>query len=201
MEQNPKNSVSGASRLISQLAAEKKKCVMALCLIAMMAFMWVRVLGKKSTQGAEAALTVQETARSESNSELKISFIELPNVKGRNDVLTKDFFVVDNWREFVRGGQSIYLGGVGVGAGSKDESEKYIRRVTKKLKLEAIGLGENAEAFINDTLLSVGDKLLIRDGANTHECEIVGIDDNTVLIRCGEVEITLKLTQASVIDY
>lgn len=182
------------------MAAEKKKCVMALCLICMMSFMWVKVFLKKSPQGAEAAVTVQETAKSESNSELIISFIELPNVKGRNDVLTKDFFVVDNWREFVGGGQGIHLGGAReVGAYSRDESEKYIRRVTKKLNLEAIGLGKNAEAFINDTLLSVGDKLLIRDGTDTHECKIVGIEDNTVLIRCGEAEITLKLTQASMI--
>jgi hypothetical protein len=53
-------------------------------------------------QRAKAAGTAQEVTESQTNSELKISFIELPKVKGRNDVLTRDFFVVDDWLDFTR---------------------------------------------------------------------------------------------------
>ena len=188
MKQNTRNSGNGADRLFGQLAAEKKKTIIALCLIAVMALMWVRVLGKKTPNTAGAALRGEEVIEGQSNSELKISFIELPNVKGRNDVLIRDFFTVD-------GGNLSSAGEVNVV--SRDGGGEVIGRIAEKLKLEAIGVGEIPRAFINDKLLAVGDKLPIVDGGNTYECEVIGIEENTVSIRCGEVEITLKLTQAN----
>jgi hypothetical protein len=180
---------------MSQLAAEKKKTVMALCLIAVMVLMWLRVFGRKTPQSAEAALMTQRANLNilGSDSELKISFIELPKVEGRNDVLTGDFFAADGWQNFMSGGE--------VNVVLKDGSQEVVTRVAEKLKLEAIGLGENPQAFINNKLLSVGDKLLVRDGVNTCECEVVGIEESTVFIRCGEAEIKLKLTQASKTTY
>jgi len=173
---------------MSQLAAEKKKTITALCLIGLMVFMWVKVLGGKTPQSAEATLMAQKANLDTSgvNSELKISFIELPKVEGRNDVLTRDFFAADGW-QVMRGGE--------VNVVSKDGSEGVVTRIAKKLNLGAIGLGKNPQAFINDKLLSVGDKLLVRDGVNTYECEVIGIEENTVSVRYGEVEIQLKLAQ------
>ena len=188
MKQNIKDNSSGPNRIMSQLAAEKKKTITALCLIGLMVFMWVKVLGGKTPQSAEATLMAQKANLDTSrvNSELKISFIELPKVKGRNDVLTRDFFAADGW-QVMRGGE--------VNVVSKNGSEGVVTRIAKKLNLEAIGLGKNPQAFINDKLLSVGDKLLVRDGVNTYECEVIGIEENTVSVRYGEVEIQLKLAQ------
>jgi len=192
MKQVSRESGNGINRLFSQLAAEKKKSIVAVCLIALMAFMWIRVLGGKTPQSVKAAPKAQEVIKGQSNSELKMSFIELPKVEGRNEVLTRDFFVVDGGR----------LGGFQeVNVVSKDGREEVVRRVAEKLKLEAIGLGKNPQAFINDKLLSVGDKLLVKEGGSTYECEVVGIEEKTVVIRCGEAEITLKLTQATITDY
>jgi hypothetical protein len=189
-----KNSVVVANRLFSRLAAEKKKTVIAVCLIALMVFMWARVLGRKTPQSAEAAATAQETGQP--NSELKISFIELPKIKGRHDVLDRDFFAADGWRSFTRDAEGKNLTGIKeVSVVSGDDSEEVVRRVAEKLKLEAIGLGKNPRAFINNKLLSVGDKLLISEGADMYECEVVGIEEHAVFIRCGEAEITLKLTR------
>jgi len=190
MKQNLKNNANGANRLFSQLAAEKKKTVMVLCLIAVMVFMWVKLLGKKTPETAAAALRRDEAMGEQSNSQLKISFIELSKVPGRNDVLTRDFFASGGWGDFTKEGTKE------VNVVSRDGSEEVIRRVAEKLKLEAIVLGENPQAFINDKLLSVGDKLLVRDGVKTYECEVVGIEENAVFIRCGEAEIKLKLMHA-----
>ena len=191
MKQNVRNDGKGANRLFSRFAAEKKKSVVALCLIALMGFMWVRVLVKKTPESAEAAMGQEEVKPN--TSELKISFIELPEVAGRNDALTRDFFAADDWQSFMSGGE--------VNVVSRDGDEEIIKRVAEKLKLEAIGLGKNPQAFINDKLLAVGDKLLVVDGVDTYECEVVGIEEKTVFIRCGEAEITLKLTQESITDY
>lgn len=188
------NSGSGVNRFVSQLAAEKKKTVCALCLIGLMVFMWVRVLSRRGPQGAQAALIVQEPAGSQSNSELKISFIELPEIKARNDVLTRDFFAANGWRDFLGdGGGLTDVGEVGVVSG--DGGREVGRRVVEKLELEAIMLGEKSQVFINDVLLSVGDKLPVRDGDNTYECEVIGIEAERVFIRCGETEIQLKLAE------
>lgn len=184
MKQDMRNGGNGTNRLFSRLAAEKKKTVTALCLIAVMVFMWARVLGRKTPETAEAALKQGEVDpdTSESNSQLKISFIELPKVAGRNDVLTRDFFAADGWWDF--------LDGVG---SNKDEGVG--RRIAEKLRLEAIVMGENPQAVINDKLLSVGDKVSVRVGGDNYECEVVGIEEETVFIRWGEIEITLKLAQ------
>ena len=74
-----------------------------------------------------------------------------------------------------------------------------IKRVAKKLKLEATIVGTNPLAFVNGHVRHVGDKMLVKDGTQTYECEVVKIEDNTVVIKCSEAEITLKLMPASTI--
>ncbi|MCK4753268.1 MAG: hypothetical protein KAS75_07465 [Planctomycetes bacterium] len=188
MKMNFGNSSRAGNRLISQLTAEKKKTVMAVCLIAVMIFMWVRLLGDKKPKNAKAAWMMGKanSGASVSGSEFGMSFVELPKVKGRNDVLARDFFVADAQGLDSDRGASVVLrnGFEGVGA-----------RIAEKLKLEAIGMGERPQAFINDKLLTVGDKLLVNDGLNTYECEVSEIEKNSVSIRCGEAEIELKLSQ------
>ncbi len=194
MKQTIKNSGDAIKRLVRRLAVEKKKTIVSFCLIGIMVFMWVRVLGSKTPETVEATVTNLEAGQSKS--ELKISFIALSKVKGRNDVLARDFFTTDNWQGFTRVGEGGNLSGIEeVSVVSKDGREEVIRRVAEKLKLEAIGLGKNPRAFINDKLLSVGDKWLVKDRGDMYECEVVRIGENTVFIRCGEAEITLKLTQ------
>jgi hypothetical protein len=194
MKQGVKNNGNGTNRLVSRLAAEKKKTVTAFCLIALMVFMWARVLSKKTP--AIAAALGPEDVVSGSDSELNISFIELPKVAGRNDVLTRDFFAAGGWKDFIRDGEGSNVAGTEVSVVSKDGEEEIVRKVAEKLKLEAIGLDGNPQAFINNKLLSVGDKLLVRDGGNTYECEVMAIEENVVLIKCGDAEITLKVTKA-----
>jgi len=194
MKQNLKNNSNGPNRIIIRLAAEKKKTVFAICLIVVMVLMWVRVLGRKAPQAAEAATTTQQMnpVVTGSNSQLKISFVELPEVAGRNDIITRDFFDSDGWRHFGNEGKSAGIGEVSVSEGG---SEGIARRVAEKLRLEAIGLSENPQAFINNKPMSVGDKLLVGDGVDTYECEVVSIEENAVLIKCQEAQITLKLKQ------
>jgi len=189
------NGDNRTKRLVSQLAAEKKKGIIALCLIGVMVFMWIRVLGRKSPETTKAA-SIERTAtlKGASNSESKISFVEFPEVKGRNDVLTRDFFASDNWGAFAGEGGNT-KGTERVNVISKDRNEEVAKRIADKLKLEAIVLGENPRAFVNDKLLSVGDELLVADGVGSYECEVVGIEEDTVSIKCGGIEFTLELVQ------
>jgi hypothetical protein len=186
MKQNLRNSGNISDRILGRLAAEKKKTIIAVCLLAVTVFMWARVFGRRGPQSANAAVAVQKAAESQMNSKLKISFIELPKVEGRNDVLTRDFFTVGNWQDFTRGREGKSGSIEKVHIISRNGDVETARRAAEKLKLETIVLGENPRAFINDKLLSVGDKLFIGDGVNTCECEVTGIEEKTVFMRCGE---------------
>jgi hypothetical protein len=194
MKKTVNNSSNGTNRLVSRLAAEKKKTVTALCLIAVMIIMWARVISRKTPAAVAAAVLTQEDVKpAASDLELNLSFIELPKIEGRNDVLTRDFFAVGDWQDFIRNKEGKNLN-EDVNVVSRHNKE-VMKRVAEKLKLEAIGLDGNPQVFINNKLLSVGDKLLVKDGGNTYECEVVSIEENTVLIKCGEAEITLKLAK------
>ena len=195
MRQNARNS---GNRLFNQLAVQRKKTVLALCLITLMAFMWVRVLTSSKPQAAEAELMAKQmNAETQSESELKLSFIQLPQVAGRNDVITRDFFASDGWDDFVDGQGRESVGVEEVDIISKNGNKEVIRKVAEKLRLEAIVSSENPLAFINDNVLRVGDKLLVGDGIDRYECEVVEIKENTVVMRCREARITLKLTQVN----
>jgi hypothetical protein len=189
MKENSKNN-NGLGKLVNKLAAEKKKSVIALSLITIMAFMWIKALSGKAPQAGEAALLANAAAavsEQKAEPELKVFFVELPNVKGRNDMLARDFFVA--------GSQGFGIEEVNVASGS---SEEKVRRIAGLLKLEAIDSGKNPQAFINDVLLKAGDKLSVKDGKSVYECEVVMIEKEMVVIRCGDSEITLKIEQVSV---
>jgi len=188
MKENSKNNNNGLGKLVNKLAAEKKKSVIAFCLIAIMAFMWIKAMSGKAPQAGEAALLANTaTVEEKAEPELKVFFVELPNVKGRNDMLTRDFFVA--------GSQGFGIEEVNVASGG---SEEKVRRIAGQLKLEVIDSGKNPQAFINDVLLKAGDKLSVKDGKSVYECEVVRIGKEAVVIRCGDSEITLKIEQASV---
>jgi hypothetical protein len=178
-------SAAGGVGFMSRLIAQKKKTTMAACLVLVMVFMWVKVLTPSAPDSATAAVVGDAVGQSES--QLRITYVELPVVKGRNDTLVRDFFAVG--KGFLRAG--VRRGGVNVVVDGA--SEELTRRIVEKLELEAIVFGENPQAFINDELLSEGDKLLVKEGATEYEFVVVKIGQSIVFIRCGEAEITLRL--------
>ncbi len=190
------NSSTGARKVLERLTEEKKKSVTALCLIAVMAFMWIRALTKKTPQGAEAVpVTEQSSTENSPNEKYRVSFVELPKVAGRNDVIVRDFFASDDWQHFIDGQERKPDGIEQVSVVSTNGNEEVIKTVAeKKLKLGAIMLSAESLVLINDKELSMGDKVLVRDGTDMYEFELVEIEENTVVLTCGEAEITLKLT-------
>jgi hypothetical protein len=183
---------------LAHLAAEKKKTAVALTLIAVMALMWARVLGKKTVEGAEAALLQNNpnVPTSVTGSDTVRTFIELPKVEGRNDMLTRDFFASNDWRDFARGGEGKNSGVKEVKVISKGVNEEVVKRIVAGIRLQAIVSAGNSQVFINDKMLSVGDKLTIREGNDVFECEVVEIKENEVSVRFEEARITLKLARA-----
>ena len=176
------------------MAEDKKKSVTALCLIAVMAVMWFRVLTRNTPDGAEAGPEMDQTSTEDvPREEYRVSFVELPKVAGRNDVIGRDFFASNGWQHFVdRQGRK--PGGIEeVSIVPKNGNEEVIRRVAQKLKLEATIVGGIPRALINGEPRNVGDKIPISDGANTYGFEVIEIRDKAVVIKCREADITLSI--------
>ena len=198
MRRKTKNSSNGEANKILSALVDKKKAVLAACLVAVMAFMWIRLLRKDAPQSAQANPTMQQTSASSQGQPAtpsKISFVELPKVPGRHDVIARDFFAPGDWWKSIKGieGQN-RTGAEEVRVVSAKGDREVINLLGARLNLEAI-VKDPLQAFINGKLLSVGDKLLIREGVRTLDCEVVQIEQNQVAIRCGQSQVTLKLSQ------
>lgn len=197
MKRKFENSGREPSRLLAHLTAEKKKTVAAICLLAVMALMWARVLGRRTAQAVEPPVTQthaeSQAAAASTNTR---SFIDLPKIKGRHDRLTRDFFAANAWRDFRNASEGHASGIKEVSVVTKDGSEEVVKRIAGKLNLLAILSAENPQAFINNKLLSVGDKLVIKEGVDSFECEVIDIQENKVSIGFEDARIILKLARA-----
>ncbi|MEJ2704423.1 MAG: hypothetical protein P8Z79_18460 [Sedimentisphaerales bacterium] len=195
MRHNVRNNGNHGKRRAGRFVGEKKRVVAAICLIAVMAFMWIRVLTQKSPEAAAGAVE-PSSGQQASKAGVEMAFVELPKVAGRDDVITRDFFNADNWQHFIDR-QRKRKGLEEVNVLVRDGSEEVMRRVAGKLKLEAIMVSENPRAYINGEVVEVGDKMFIGEGVDKYECDVVVIEEGSVVIRCGKAEITLKLVQES----
>lgn len=200
MKANVTHNRGPAGRFLGRLAAAKRKSIATACLIIVMIFLWVRVLTRHAPEGADAAPAVEQTGVQTASSPVpNVSFVDLPKVAGRNDVVTRDFFACNGWRHFT-GTRQRFADIEEVNVLSQNGSEESIRKVAEKLRLEAIVLSSNPRAFINNKVLCVGDRMLIDDGNEKYECEVMTIEENTVTIKCREAEITLKLVPVSMVN-
>jgi hypothetical protein len=192
-------SKTGAERFVSQLTAEKKKLIIFLSLLGVMIFMWVKVLriraNNETVENPVPKIVKAETAKI--NADLKLSFVDLPEVVARHDVLKRDYFASNGWSSFTGEARDGTIVDVEeVGGASEKTGEEIIRRVAAKLQLEVIAWDESPHAFINNRLLRVGDTLAVRDGAESYECQVLDIGKSAVSMRCGGRKLTLRLTPA-----
>ena len=198
MKQETRNRNNFAVGLLNHLSADKKKTVMAVCLIMLMIFMWVRVLTNRSPAKAGAADLpgLMNSNVPDGKEDVKITYKKLPIVTGRHDVLRRDFFASNGWSDFRIDGENRNKDLKEISIVSKNGSEEKLKQVAeRKLKLEAIVMGGNPRAFINDSLLGSGEKLKIRDEEQMYEFEIVSINENEIVLKCEDAEIALRLTQ------
>ena len=196
MKHNGKND-KGVSGLLGKIAAEKKKAGIALCLIAIMTVMWVKVLTKKGPESSQASPVIQVAdVDNYLDDAINITHVDLLRVPGRDDLISRDFFAADGWRDFGLDYQEGDIVNVkNISAEKTDDTKEIAAIVTQHVKLEVIIMGERPQAFINGKLMSAGKKLIVTDGSEIYECEVVEIRENSVSIRCKDAEIVLKLVQ------
>lgn len=184
-------------RMRYRLATDKKKAVTAACLVGVMAFMWGKLLLKQGPEDAVAAGAGGTVEVQQSDQELEVSYLALPEISGRNDVISRDFFSPAGWRGF----------GIGTEVGnltdrndrevvSDSGSEAIVARIAGSLELQAVWLGNPAQASISDKPVRVGSVIEVVSGDDAYECEVVEIEENRVSLRYGEAMVVLELEGA-----
>ena len=184
------------NRALASLSAQRKKVLIATVLIGVMVIMWARVLTRKNAaQAGDYAARAQATAAEAAKPKTKLTYVELPFVKGRNDVLARDIF------------NRAYLDGSGGGSRHAEQNREVIKRsaneqlsnrietIGKEFRLEAIISGKNPQAYISGTLVSRGGKLTVNYEGEQYEFKAVAISENEVVLECKGVQLKLILTR------
>jgi hypothetical protein len=196
MAHNSKRGVRPAGRALD-LLRDGKKTVLATALILVMAAMWIRVLiGHRPGSAAAATNRPQTSAASQkSPARSRAKMIALPRIAGRNDSIDRDCFNMQEWAP-------VRLSAAGPSASTDPEvpvvsphhDQEVIHQVAQTLRLEAVSLkSESPRAFLNDRLLGVGDTLTVETGSASLEFEVLQIKEESVLVECNGIQLTLKL--------
>jgi len=192
-----KRTTRSANRTMNYLAAGGKKTVLAIGLVAIMAIMWFRVLTGRKPQSAAASNPLQN-AQEQDRSPVQVRFHDLPIILGRNDRIDQNFFAVQDWNGFSRNSNNEDAStDPEVHVVAPDRTREVIARVAQRLKLGAVLWSENPQIFANDQLLHVGDTIKLEEGTDTYKFEVVQIEADSVLVRCRERELTLRLAQSN----
>lgn len=190
--------VNNVSGLISRSTFKRPKVIVAAVLITVMAFMWIKVLlnhrAEKNEAGAAVARAAAEAqdVGQQKEQQVKISFLPLPVVPGRNDVLTHDIFTADRWKAFPAGNRAK----TGTSAEEIDRDDAgYIDKIAETITLEAVITGPSPEAFIEDKLVSVGHKLPVRYNDRIYEFTVTEIHEMKVVLKWNDFTVDVKMSQ------
>jgi len=190
--------VSPAGRILDRLRMSGRKTAVACALVSIMLFMWVRVLIGHRPAAAAAAPPPKQVETPAGTAPVKVTLVELPKTPGQHDAIARDFFAAPDGSYARRNAAGRNTGTEKeVPVTSSSNAQEVIQRVAQTLKLDAVFLRENPEAFLNDQLLRVGNKLTVKDGAASYEFEVLQIYMDSVLVECQGIQLRLKLAQVS----
>ncbi len=184
--------------VLQHAMADRKKVILAAGLVVIMIVMWVRVLTGKKPRLASASPSQPATTQPAETQAVELRFVELPTIEGRHDSIRRDFFSAEALVGFRRDSTPQRTGtDTEVRPGTSQQVQEVVDRVAKKLRLEAVLEGPRGpRASIDDRLVGVGETLSVKEGTATYVFEVVRIHGDSVLVRCKEREVTLKLASA-----
>lgn len=200
MEQNKTHKNNDAA-LLHGLPVSKGKLIIAAALITIMAFMWLRLLLFNKSRDTVAGVAVVSTVNTQDKEKTtkpspELTYIELPFVLGRHDVLTNDMFHPANWQAFKTVDDTQNSGSGGLNRDKDTLTAEDIRKIDSLVTLDAIiaeGGKRAREAFINGKLVSVGSKVAVEYDKRSVELTVTEIYRNKVVLRVGEFTLNVMM--------
>lgn len=202
---NPKmQNVNNPSDLLGGFGVDRKKMIIAAALILLMIFMWVRVIlssrvgNDASAANAETQAAIENTQQ-QTAEEIKIDYIELPVVSGRNDKLSRNFFDADSFSAFPLDPDGNYVPGSGSRETSDSQGQnRNIDQILQTIKIDAIIVGDKSgtgEVFIAERLLSNGSTFDVEHKGRIYEFEVMEVFELKVVLKWEDVTVTIKMSQ------
>lgn len=192
---------SGRIPVAVSLRDVSPKTIAMVALLGVMGILWGRVLLKdgpeKAAAGQVESSLAQQGIQSEQPVSLEIESIELPQISGRNDCLTNNFFVANDWNALRLNGN------VNNEINTSDDSieralKLKLEQISKRLTLEAVikdGGGTPHQAFIDGKILSVGNTLTVQEGPDQYVLTLKNISENEVTFSWNKVSVVLKIPE------
>ena len=201
MKQNKTHNSDAA--LLHGLPVSKSKLIIAAVLVTIMAFMWLRLLvfnkSPDTAAGGTSPGPVDTQARNNTTKPApELTYIELPFVPGRHDVLASNIFRLGTWQAFETVDDTQNTGSGGPDGKSSALTAADIRKITASITLDAIiaeGGGRTPEAFVNGKLVSVGSKVAVEYNKRSVELTVTEIYRNKVMLRVGEFTLNVMMLQ------
>jgi hypothetical protein len=185
---------TGANQTFKRLGTEKKKIAVAALLISIMAVMWAHILTKKTESPVGGtSIALKTVAAEEIRPKIKMTYVELPKVKGRNDVLSRDMFAGSRWEGLGAEANGSQRAIAKVKNDNEKLSDTINEMVGKELKLEAIFSGKNPQASVGGVLVSPGGKLAVNHEGEKYEFKALAINENEVILECKGVQVKLSM--------
>lgn len=164
------------------LQNEKKKIIITCLLLGVMGKMWFKVLTKDDSTPASVTAAQQLAAQQQKK---EIEYTELQFIPERHTVLDRDFFSPEILGSKGSSGQFVMA----------QSSDKDIELAAKMLKLQAIMAGDTPQAFIDDELLGIGEKIELARSGRIYEFVIGKITDNMVQLKCGDTSVVISIAE------
>lgn len=195
------NTTRSVHRTVDYLTRDRKRTVLAIAMVAVMAVMWIRVLTGRKPQSA-AASNPTLPAETQEETPVQMCFQDLPIIPGRNDCINWDFFTVQDWKRFRKNSQVVVTStDTEVHAVVPDQIQEVVAKVAERLNLEAVLLTkEKPRVFVNNDFFFVGDTISLKEGTDTYAFEVVRIEADAVLVRCRERQLKLKVAQSNDVE-
>ena len=194
MARSGKSNLRPSGRVVD-LLRDGKKTVLASALLLVMAFMWIRVLTGRQPKPAGADSGPAPETPAAKKTVARNQFVELPRMPGRHDAIYQDVFNIQNRACF---SPVVSVPDPGTNAEvpvvPPHRDEEVIQQAAGTLTLEAVLRNNRPQAFVNDRLLAVGDTFLVEHSAGPLLFEVLQIQEDSVLVECNDIQVTLKLT-------
>lgn len=197
MVRKRKTGIHPSSRVVG-LLADGKKTLLACSLVVVMAIMWIRVLigHKPSAAAAAAAPASQQATAAQDTPATRVRMIEVPRTPGRNDSIAKDCFDMQGRPQFMKSMTAQNTGTDTEVPVVSSPFDQEVKQVAQTLKLEAVLRNGTPLAFLNDRLVQAGDTFSVERGTKVLEFEVLRIDEDSVLVECNDIQLTLQLAQS-----
>ncbi|MFA5293208.1 MAG: hypothetical protein WC496_09265 [Phycisphaerae bacterium] len=177
--------------------AQRKKLIVALLLMAVMAVMWIRVFaGKNKPASASAAVSSVVNPLLPQAQSQKMEYIELPYIPQRHDIIANDFFTTKNFKKFKR--QDQYTTNnrqVNLAETMDEKFDTPAAAAAASLRLIAIVNDKKPQAFIENRLFEKGQSFRFKFDGQVYRFRVTKILADRVELDCNGIIITKKIPQ------